>query len=809
MENLLKDVRYALRMIRGAPGFAAVAVASLALGIGANTAIFSVVNALLIRSLPYADPDRVVLVWGAGAIEGKRSQVSATDVADYRAQNSVFEDVTTYGNWSATLLDQGEPERISGMQVGDGYFSIMRGTPILGRVFTADEQIDGRDFVIVLGYGLWQQRFGGDPGVVGKTINLSGRPYVVVGVMGPEFRPLPTSLVDQRGEFYRPVAENYVDEDRSSRHLRAIARLRSGVTLEHAQAEMSAIAARLERDHPYTNSGTGVRLVTIGEDTVGELRPALLMLLGAVLFVLLIACANVGNLLLARSAARQKEIAIRIALGASRSRVIWQLLTESMLIALLGGSLGLLLANWGTSLVEFLGSKVIPSLTSIEIDTRVLGFTLAISLVTGVAFGLAPALHASNPDLNESLKEGGRSSGAGTSRSRLRNALVVSQVAMSLVLLVCSGLLIRSIGRLADVSPGFNPSNLLTMNASITRSKYPDAPSWLAFYHRLIEQTESLPGIRAAGLVSVLPLSKNFDGRGLAVEDRPKPRGEEISVDLYVATPGYLRAMEIPTRRGRTIDEQDTGTTQLVALINETMARELWPAEDPLGKRIKFPGSERNPQPWRTIVGVVGDVKQYGLDKRQPMQIYLPEAQYPVSFMTLVIRTNTEPAGMKGPVRDVIRDLDKDKAVFDVVTMDELLSDSKSLRTFAMMLLGVFSGVALLLAVVGLYGVVSYTVTQRTREIGVRVALGARDTNIQMMILREGSLLAAAGVMLGLAASAVLTRFMESLLFRVSATDSGTFAGVSLILILVALTASVIPARRASRVDPMVALRHE
>ena len=809
METLLRDVRHSFRALRKAPAFTVVAIASLALGIGANTAIFSVVNALLIKSLPYDEPDRIVLVWGVGIDVGNRSQMSATDVADYREQNTVFEDITTYGNWSATLLGGDEPERVEGMQVGDGYFSIMRGTPLYGRVFTAEEQIDGKDLVLVLGYGLWQRRFGGDPSVVGNTVNLSGTNYTIVGVMRPEFRALPTSLVDKRAEFYRPVAEKYDEEARSSRHLRAIARLGPGGTLEHAQAEMSTIAARLESEHPRDNSGHGVRLITIGEDTIGDLRPMLLMLMGAVLFVLLIACANVGNLLLARSAARQKEIAIRTALGASRSRVMRQLLTESVVIALLGGLSGLLLAYWGTSLVESLASRFIPSFTAVEIDARVLGFTILISVLTGVIFGLAPALNASKPNLNESLKEGGRTGSASSTQSRFRNALVISEVGLALVLLVCAGLLIRSLMRLADVSPGFNPHNVLTCNASLARPKYPDAAAWLAFYDRLIERTESLPGSKSAGLVSILPLSKNFDGRGLAVEDRPKPRGEEISVDLYVATPGYLRAMEIPTLAGRTINDDDDKDHQLVALINETMARDLWPAEDPIGKRIKFPGSERNPQPWRTVVGVVNDVKQYGLDKRQPMQIYLPEKQYPVSFMTLVVRTTNEPASMIPAMRSVVRDLDKDKAFFDVNIVDDLLTDSNSIRNFAMVLLGGFAAVALLLAIIGIYGVVSYGVTQRTHEIGIRRALGAKDIQIHTLVLRQGSLLALAGIVVGLLGSLVLTRFMKSLLFQVGATDATTLAVVAAALLVIALASCFVPARRAAAVDPLIALRHE
>jgi putative ABC transport system permease protein len=809
-DEMIQDLRFGLRMLLKQKSFTVVAVISLALGIGANTAIFSVVNGLLITSMPYHDPERLVLIWGDYPAEGKnRSQVSATDVADWRAQHGVFEDVTTYGNWTATFLGDGEPERIHGIQVGDGYFEIMRGVPLLGRGFLPDEQVDGKDRVLVLSFELWQRRFGGDPEIVGKATSVGVTPYTIVGVMPQDFRPLPVSLVDHKAEFYRPVAEGYDEEERDSRHLRSIARLKPEVTLEQAQTEMSLIAARLEASHPASNTGYGVRLATIGEDTVGKLRRAVLMLFGAVAFVLLIACANVGNLLLVRSTARHKEVAIRCALGAAPLRLVRQLLTEAMLLALLGGTLGLLLGVWGTSVLQSVGSKVFPSLSEIKLDWRVLGFTIAVSLVTGVILGLVPAMSASKPDLIESLKEGGRSGDSGAGRSRLRNVLVMSEVAMALVLLVCAGLMIRSVIRLGGVSPGFNPEQLLTMNVSLPQSRYRDASSWTSFHQRLLERTEALPGAKSAGLVSVIPLSKDFDGRGLAVEDHPRPPGEEFTVDLYVATPGYLRAMEIPLLSGRTINEQDAANTQLAALINETMARELWSGEDPLGKRIKFPGSERNPQPWRTIVGVVADVKQYGIDERQPMQIYLPEAQYPVSWMSLVVRTSNEPTALASAVRAVVRELDKDLAVFNIVTMDELLSDSNGLRRFSMLLLGVFAGLALTLAAVGIYGVISYSVTQRTREIGTRIALGASSSNILRLVLKRGLLLAISGVAIGLISSLALTGLMTSLLFGISATDPLTFAAIAVLLTAVAAVACYLPARRAMKVDPMVALRYE
>ena len=810
MEALFRDIRFGLRMLGKSPVITLVAVISLALGISANTVIFSVVNSILLRSLPFHEPERIALVWGNSPAEGNdRTQVSATDVHDWRQQNTVFEDVTTYSNWSATLIGDGEAERVHGIQVGDGYFSIMKATPLFGRTFLPEEQEEGKDFVIVLSYGLWQRSFGGDPNVIGQKISLSTRPYTVVGVMPADFQPLPTSLVDPRGEFYRPVAEPPDDHERSARHLRAIARLKPGVTMEQAQADMNVIAGRIEQQHPRDNTGYGVRLVSLPEDTVGGLRPTLLMLFVAVTLVLLIACANVGNLLLVRAAARQKEVAIRRALGASRGRLARQFLTESILLAMMGGAFGLLLAMWGVSLVESIGSQATHLLADIRIDTRVLSFTFGLSIITGIIFGLAPALSASNPDLNETLKEGGRSSGAGASHNRLRSILVISEVAMAVVLLISAGLLIKSVIRLRNVNPGFEAENRLTMTVSLPSAKYPKAQQWVAFYNQLGERIETLPGVKSAGFTSVLPFSGNFDGRGLAVEDHPRPVGEEFSVDLYVVTPAYPQTMSIQLLQGRTLNEQDTATAPLVAMINEKMAEEMWPGQDPIGKRIKFPGSERNPQPWRTIVGITSDVKQYGLERKDPMQIYLSEAQYPTSVMTLVVHTSTDPKTLTAGVRRAVSEMDKDQAIFNIATLEELVADSISLRRLSTILLMIFAGVALILAGVGIYGVISYSVTQRTHEIGVRLALGANRRDIVHLVVRQGLTMTLAGVGIGLVATFQLTGVIASLLFNVSATDAATFTITPIALTIVALGACLVPALRAAKVDPMAALRYE
>jgi len=813
METFFRDLRYSLRMLGQSKAFTAVAVISIALGIGANTTVFSVINAVLLKSLPYKDPNSLVLVWGDTRTESslrKHNQVSATDVADIRSQASVFEDVTTYAGWYPTMTgDDSEAERIPAIQVGDGFFNIMKGKPLLGRVFTPDEQQDGKDFVIVLSHGLWQRRFGSDPNIVGKTVLLNARPYNVVGVMDADFRPLPPSLVAPEGQFYRPVAENYDNSARSERHLRAIARLKSGVTVEQARVEVSVIMQRLEEQHPETNKNTGAYVVSITDEIVGGIRPTLLMVFGAVIFVLLVACANVANLLLARSTVRHKEITIRTAIGAARSQLIRQLLTESLVLAFLGGGLGLLLAFWGTDLVAAAGSKINPMFQGIRVDLRVLGFTFGISIITGLVFGLAPALQISKPNLVESLKEGGRGSGPSSSRNRLRSVLVVSEIAMTLVLLVCAGLLIRTVMRLGSVDTGFKAQNVLTMTLGLPAAKYPKPETYIAFNKQVTERIAALPGVKAVGTTSVMPLSDNFDGRGLVVEDQPKPRGEEITVDLYVTTPGYLRAMEIPTLKGRPIGEEDNAEASKVALINRTMAEQLWPNQDPLGKRIKFPGSEKRPQPWRTVVGVVSDVAQYALDKKPPMQMYLPHAQFPTSFNSIVVKTEGDATAMTNQVRREILAVDQDQAVFNVTTLDQLRGESILIRRFFMLLLLVFAGLALVLAAVGIYGVMSYVASQRTHEIGIRMALGAQASDVLKLLIGNGMALALIGVFAGLVSAFAVTRLMAGLLFGVTATDAVTFISVSTGLIAIALLACYIPARRATKVDPLVALRYE
>jgi putative ABC transport system permease protein len=812
MDTFFRDLRYSIRLLIKSPAFTGVAVLSIALGVGANTTVFSVINAVLLKSLPYKDPESLALVWGDSKTESnlkKHNQVSATDIADIRSQSNVFEDVTTYTGWNPIMSGDSQAERIPAIQVGDGFFNIMKGQPVLGRTFTKEEQEDGKDFVVILGYGLWQRRFAGDPAVVGKSISLNGRPYNVVGVMGADFHPLPSTLVSPEGQFYRPVAEAYDDTARSARHLRAIARLKPGKTVAEAQSEVQVIAQRIEQQHPETNKDYSAHVVSITDEIVGDIRPTLWIVFGAVIFVLLVACANVANLLLARSTVRHKEITIRSAIGAGRGQLIRQLLTESLLLSLIGGGIGLMLAVWGTGLVASVGSKLNPMLQDVHIDLRVLLFTLGISIITGIVFGLAPALQVSKPNLTESLKEAGRGSGPSGSRNRLRSVLVVSEIAMTLVLLVCAGLLMRTVLRLQNVDTGFNAHNVLSMNIGLPAIKYPKPEDRVSFFKQATDRIAALPGVKAAGTTSVMPLSDNFDGRGLLVEDHPKPRGEEITVDLYITSPGYLKAMEIPLLAGRSITEQDLTDAPNVLLINKTMAGQLWPGQDPIGKRVKFPGSEQRPQPWRTVVGIVSDVSQYGLDKKPPMQIYVPLPQFPTSFNSIVVKTEGDPASIIGAVRREILAVDKDQAVFNLTTLEQLHGESILLRRFFMVLLLVFAAVALVLAAVGIYGVMSYVASQRTHEIGIRMALGAQARDVLKLIISNGMILALIGVAVGLAGAFALTRLLASLLFGVTATDTLTFVGVSVGLIAVAMVACYIPARRATRVSPLVALRYE
>jgi putative ABC transport system permease protein len=805
MENLWKDLLYGARMLAKQPAFTIVVVAALALGIGANTAIFSVVNSILLRPLPYRDPDRLVMVW----MDNRRINVdqdihSYANYSDYRDQNQSFEQLAAFNGISVNLVGIGEPERIIGTMASPSLFDVLGVEPLVGRTFSAEEEVPGHDKVVILGYGLWQRRFGGDPDILGHEISLSDVKRTVIGVMPPGFR-----FPHKDAELWAPLA---TDANRkNSRYgfsYQVIGRLKQGVALAQARVDMGAIASHLVEQFPDLE-GYGVNLVPLHQQVVGGVRPALLVLLGTVAFVLLIACANVANLLLARAAAREREIAIRTALGSGRWRLIRQLLTESVLLASLGGAAGLLIANWGLKALVALSPEDIPRRDQIGIDFRVLGFTLLVSLLTGLLFGLAPALQASKLDLNESLKEGGRGASGGVAGRRIRNTLVVFEVALSLVLLIGAGLMIKSFVRLQKIDLGFNPDRLLIMNIQLSRSKYQGGSS-AAFFRQLIERVEALPGVESAGAITSVFIEGLPNSSSFTIEGRPPvPAAEQDEAPIDFVTPGYFRTMGIPLLKGRELTEQDGPNSPTVLVINDTFARRFWPGEDPLGKRLKF-GPPASDAPWWTIVGVVSDMRRTGLDSAVRCETFISYTQRPfIGFLSLVVRTAPDPRSMATTVRDVVWSMDRDQPVSHIGTVEQLLGGMMAQRRLNTVLFGIFAGLALVLAALGIYGVISYSVTQRTHEIGIRIALGASWSEVLKLVIGNGMKLVGAGILIGLISAAGLTRLMTTLLYGVSATDPATFVLIAVLLAGVALGACFVPARRAMKVDPMVALRYE
>jgi putative ABC transport system permease protein len=801
METLLKDIRYGVRTLLKTPGFTAAAVIALALGIGANTAIFSVVNAVLLRPLPFQQSDQLVMVWEKRAQLGReRNVVSPPDFNDWRAQNQVFEDMAAFSGQGFNLGAGTEPERIQGAGVSPSLFSILRVQPRLGRAFQADEDRPNSNPVVIIGSALWQRSFASDPEIVGKTIKLDEKAYTVVGVMPADF-----VFPDRRAEIWVPLTLSPEDaNNRGGHNLRVVARLKPGVTLQQARTEMDSITAQLEQQYKV-NTGHRANVFSLYDEVVAGARPALLVLLGAVAFVLLIACANVANLLFARSSARQKEMAIRTALGARRSRIIRQLLTESVILAITGGIVGVLLALWGLDLLLAIGGNSIPRVKEIKLDSWVLGFSILISLATGLLFGLVPALQASKPDLNETLKEGGRSASGSIRHNRTRSFFVIAEVAICLVLLIGAGLMLRSFARVVSVSPGFNPDNLLSMNLALSGSRYGGAEQVASFYQRALERLSSLPGVQSAAATSGLPMAGGFGSRYFGIEGRPpQPAGQGFNANVNLTTPGYFQTMNIPLIQGRDFDQRDVMKAPEVVIINQDMVRRYWPDEDPIGKRLAVGNG-----PWRTVVGVVGDVKQAGLDIETRPEMFWPYYQLPLSFSTFVVRTSGDPEAMTSGVRRAMQDIDEALPLYDIKPVNEVISESVAPRRFNMLLLSIFAGLALVLAAVGLYGVISYSVSQRTHEIGIRMALGASHKSVLRLVVGQGMILALIGVGIGVIASFFLTKFMATLLFGVSATDPLTFVGISVLLTGVSIVASFIPARRAMKVDPMVALRYE
>jgi putative ABC transport system permease protein len=810
MQTLIQDLRFGARMLLRKPGFTLIAVITLALGIGANTTIFSVVNAVLLRPLPYQNPGQLALIWGKlpARVSGNMG-ASAPEFADYRDQNLVFSSVAAYASSSFNLSDVGEPERIVGTFVSASLFPLLDVQPALGRAFLNEEDRPGHDRVVILSHGLWRRRFAGDSAVIGRSVTIDGQSHTIVGVAPAGFR-----FPDDETEIWKPIAftaENLSENERGSHYLSVIARMKPGVTITQAQADMAALAQRMQQQHPTyydADSGWGTTVVSLLEETVGDARLALLALFGAVGCVLLIGCANVANLLLARASTRRREMAIRAALGGRPWRIIRQLLTESLLLALAGGVLGALIAAWGVEAVAELSASSLPRVNEINIDGRAIGFMLAITLATGLLFGLAPAWQSAKPDLSESLKEGGGKGAGSGGRHRLRGLLVIGEIAIALVLLVGAGLMVKSLYRLQRVEPGFNPSQALTMRLALPEAKYPEPQRQRDFYERLLNRIAALPGVKAAGAVNFLPLSGTGNQRSFLIEGKPEPK---LNVGFRMVSPDYFRAMGVPLRAGRSIDGRDRENAPRVAVVNETFARVFLADEDPLGKRVKL-GSAQGPFPWLTIAGVVGDVKHGGLDRETRPEMYVPYLQpllpdWKVPPMFLVLRGAPEPSSLIPAVRGVVKELDRDQPVYGVATMEQLLSRSTAPRRFNMTLLAVFAALALVLAGVGVYGVMAYAVTERNREIGIRMALGAQARDALKLVVLHGMRLTLVGVALGLMGAFALTRLMKNLLFDVEPTDPMTFIAIALLLAFVALLACWIPARRATKVDPMVALR--
>ena len=812
METLLSDIKFGFRLIIKSPVFSLVVVIALALGIGANTAIFSVLNAVLLRPLPYENSEHLVMMWqrftGIG-VPKDQNWTSAPEFSDVRRYQSSFSDIAAMQSASFTILVGDKPERILGQFVSPSFFKLLGVEAFLGRTFVADEEQQGRETVVVMSHGLWQRRFASDRSLVERTLNMNGRPYQVIGIAPPGFRD------PQQPDAEMWAALSFTNEQlmqRGSHGLLVIARIKPELTLEQARSDMMRVSERIVEgapEYPYAKFGYRVLINPLLEEYVGDIRPALMMLMGSVALVLLIACTNVANLLLVRASAREREIGIRTALGAGRGRLIRQMLTESVVLSLVGAVVGIALARVGVSLLAAMAAQSFPRLGETHIDLTALTFTIVVALATGILFGLFPAFQSARSATQDVLKEGSQTSTAGRGRLRLRRVLVAAEVALSLLLLVGAGLLIKSFMRLQGVDAGFDPSGVLTMRIVVPAARYSQPDQVRSFYREVLRRVSALPGVTKVGASNGIPLSGS-GGSGTTTIDNPAfpdDRGTP-EADQRIVTPGYFEAMGMTILSGRMFDDRDSETGQPVAIIDETMARTFWPNEDPIGKRIKR-GGRQSTQPWLTIVGVARHVRYRTLEEPSRVQLYMPHFQVPTTGMSLAIKTHLEPGTLSTSVQREVIAVDPEQPVWAIRTMDELMATSVMRRQLIMTLLTLFAGIALMLAAVGIYGVVSYWVTQRSHEIGIRVAIGASRLDVLKMVLGQSMSVVLIGVVIGLVGAAALTQVMATLLYDVSATDAFTFATYSAALILVGLLASYLPARRATRIDPVTMLRQQ
>ena len=811
METLFNDIRYGIRSLLKRPAFTSIAVLTLALGIGANTTIFSVINALILSPPLITDPDRVVAVWRTPRDKRSEGFVSYLDLQDWRARNQSFEDIAGYKPNGFNLIDNGEAERIQGMRVTANFFPLLRVRLFRGRNFQVEEEKRGSQPVTVISYEFWQSRFGGDEAALTQLITLNGKPHAIIGILPPKFE-FPLSVKDPL-VWTTVAAEGGNLGERGAQVLLAVGRLKPGMTIEHAQAEMATIAASLEQEYPQSNRNTTVYLVGAHDQIVGrDVRRALWLLLGAVGFILLIACTNTANLLLVRASARQKEIAIRAALGAGRWRIARQMITESVLLSLFAGGAGLLIAVWGLGAIRYYGADQLPRLEEVHINGRVLIFTLAVSVLTGLLFSLIPTLKASRPDVSEVLKSGTKAATSGQSLRLWRDSLVVSEVALSLILLIGAGLMIRSFAQLVNVPPGFDPNNVLTGRISFTSAIYEKPEERVLYINQTLERLKALPGVESVAFVAPMPFAGGNVGSDFRIDGRPKPEGgqEPVAGNRSVTTE-YFQSIKIPLIKGRYFNQQDKRGGVGAAIINQTLAQRYFSNEDPIGKRISHIGANQDdgdPEQYE-IVGVVGDVHHSSLTKAASPEIYLPYQQNSWTWGNFLIRTTVEPTTLAESFRRQIRAGDKSVPVTNVRALTQAISETVTQPRFYTFLFGLFGTLGLVLTMTGVYGLISYTVSQRTQEIGIRMALGATRQNVVRMVLREGIVLAVLGAVAGLVISFLLTRVIASLLFDVKPTDLATFGLATLVLFCAALLASYLPARRATRVDPMVALRYE